>query len=309
VSARTAVVVVTWEGGAVTDRCVASLRAQNAPPAEIVVVDNGSGTAERARLQAALGAVRGVRLVLLADNRQFAGGLNAGAREAFAGGAERVLLLNNDTVLAPDALGLLGAALDAVPGAGIAGPRVVDLHDGRTLSTGERHVLPLLCVPRTLIRHRAGTAGPAVVSGVMGCAMLVTRACFEAVGGFAEEIEVYYEDVDFCVAARAAGFRAVVEPRAVVRHDGLRGFAAGLTPVAAFRKARNPWLVLRRRGHLLDWLAFVPLYPAMVGTSAALYALRGETGIAGALMRGAAAGLRGVGGAVPAAAAAPAGRR
>ena len=46
----------------------------------------------------------------------------------------------------------------------------------------------------------------------MGCALLVTRACFEAVGGFSEEIAVYYEDVDFCLAARARGFGAVVEP-------------------------------------------------------------------------------------------------
>jgi len=56
---------------------------------------------------------------------------------------------------------------------------------------------------------------------------------------------VYYEDVDFCLAARARGFEIVIEPRALVYHDGLRGFAGGLTPWAAFLKARNPWLVVR----------------------------------------------------------------
>jgi len=130
------------------------------------------------------------------------------------------------------------------------------------------------------------------VSGVMGCALLVTRACFVAVGGFSEEIEVYYEDVDFCLAARAHGFGAVLEPRAVVRHDGLRGFAAGLTPWAAFLKARNPWLLVRRRGGLATWLTFVPSYAAMVGASAALYALRGHPDVSRALVRGARAGLR-----------------
>jgi GT2 family glycosyltransferase len=43
---RTAAVVVNWEGGAATERCVASLLAQDAPPDEIVVVDNASGPVE-----------------------------------------------------------------------------------------------------------------------------------------------------------------------------------------------------------------------------------------------------------------------
>jgi GT2 family glycosyltransferase len=290
---RTAAVVVTWEGGVATDRCVTSLLAQERPPTEVIVVDNASSEAERVRLRDGIGTRAGVRLLLLDDNRQFAGGLNAGARAAIETGAERILLLNNDTVLAPDAFGLLVDALDA-PGVGIAGPRVLDMsHPEHVLSAGERHSLPLLCVPRTLLRYRRRTDAPFAVSGVMGCALLVTRACFEATGGFSTEIEVYYEDVDFCLAARAAGFGAVIVPRAVVYHDGLRGFASGLTPWAAFLKARNPWLLVRRRGGLAAWLCFPPVYAAMVASSAALFGLRGRWDIARALGRGALAGRRG----------------
>lgn len=289
---RTAAVVVSWEGGATTDRCVASLLAQKDSPSEVLVVDNASGAAERAHLAAAWAERVGIRILFLDQNRQFAGGLNAGARAAFAAGAERVLLLNNDTVLAPDALGRLGEALDTDRSAGIAGPWVFDLRrSGRLLSAGERHQLLLLCAPRTLVRYRRRTARPYRVRGVMGCAMLVTRECFEAVGGFTEDIQVYYEDVDFCLAARARGFGAVVVPRAVVYHDGMRGFLAGLTPWAAFLKARNPWLIVRRHGSLATWLTFVPAYVAVVGASAALYAIRGQPGIARALGRGALAGL------------------
>jgi hypothetical protein len=297
--------VVTWDGGARTDRCVASLLAQDEPPAEVIVVDNSSSAAERARLEAGVGARPTVRLLLLDENRQFAGGLNAGARAALAAGADRVLLLNNDTVLAPDALRLLGAAL-AESGAGIAGPRVVDIADAEhTISAGERHVLGLLCVPRTLLRYRRHVTRAYPVSGVMGCALLVTRACFNAVGGFSEEIEVYYEDVDFCLAARAHGFSAVLEPRAVVAHDGMRGFVAGLTPWAAFLKARNPWLLVKRRGGPATWLGFVPTYAAMLATSAVLWAVRGRGDVVRALGRGAAAGLRVAVGGTPVPAGAP----
>jgi len=289
---RTAAVVVSWRGGETTDRCVRSLLAQDAPPADILIVDNASDATERARLRGAWADRAGVRLLLLEENRQFAGGLNAGAGAALASGADRLLLLNNDTVLARDTCRLLNATLDQWPRAGIAGPRVLDLRDpSRVLSTGERHVLPLLCVPRTLLRHRPRGAAPFAAGGVMGCAMLVTRACFEAVGGFAREIEVYYEDVDFCLGARALGFDIVVAPQAIVRHDGLRGFAAGLTPWAAFLKARNPWLVVRRHGGPASWLAFVPTYAALVAASAAVYAARGRVDVVRALARGARAGV------------------
>jgi hypothetical protein len=292
-SARTAAVVVTWQGGATTDRCVESLLAQDRPPDEVIVVDNASGPAERERLRAGVGMRPSVRLLLLDDNRQFAGGLNAGSRAALAAGAERVLLLNNDTVVAPDALRLLGDALDRAPGAGIAGPRVVDLRNREhVLSAGERHSLALLCVPRTLLRYRRALDRAYPVRGVVGCALLVTRACFEAVGGFSEEIAVYYEDVDFCLAAHARGFGALVEPRAVVAHDGWRGFAAGLTPWAAYLKARNPWLVVHRRGGPAAVACFVPTYAAMIASSAALYVLRGRRDVAAALWRGALAGMR-----------------
>ena len=86
---RTAAVVVTWEGGRTTERCIDSLRAQQAAPAEIIVVDNASSAAERTRLEQAVAARLGVRLIALDVNRQFAGGLNAGARVAFAAAMKR----------------------------------------------------------------------------------------------------------------------------------------------------------------------------------------------------------------------------
>ena len=287
---------------------MASLRAQERPPSEIVVVDNASSEEERERLRRELGGVPGVRLLLLEDNRQFAGGLNAGARAAFAAGAERVLLLNNDTVLAPDALRLLEDAMFGRTAA-IAAPKVVDLHDpARVITAGERVLLPLLCVPRTLLRYRPRGDAPYPVSGVMGCALLVTRDCFEAVGGFAEEIQVYYEDVDFCLAARARGYGAVVVPGAVVRHDGMRGFAAGLTPWAAFLKARNPWLVVRRQGTPLTWLTFIPTYSALVLASAAIWVVRGRLDVVRALARGVWAGIAAAAGQQPVAVGPPGGR-
>jgi hypothetical protein len=71
----------------------------------------------------------------------------------------------------------------------------------------------------------------------------------------------------------------------------MRGFAAGLTPWAAFLKARNPWLVVRRHGTALTWLTFVPTYAALVLASAVIWAARGRLDVVRALARGVGAGI------------------
>lgn len=288
----TAAVVVTWQGGEATRRCVGSLRAQRPAPL-VVIVDNASDEAERRALRDAYAGAGDVRLLLLDDNRHFAGGLNAGAAAAIAAGAARLFFLNNDTVVEPGALALLEETLDGPAADGIVGPLVVDAADpARVISAGETHRTALLCVPRTLLRPRRQGGVPRRVSGLMGCALLVGRRCWEAAGGFCEQIEVYYEDVDFCLAARAAGYAAWIDPRAVVRHDGMRGFARGLTPWAAYLKARNPWLVVRRHGGPLAWATFLATFPLLVAASAAGYAARGRWDVVRALGRGAVAGVR-----------------
>ena len=286
-------VVVTWNGGAVTRACVESLRASTGVPMLIVVVDNASREDERQALVTAWGAVPGVELVLLDDNRHFAGGVNAGARHALERGATHLLFLNNDTTLAPDCAQLLVEAADAHPEAGIVGPALLDLPPPhRPLSLGERYSAWSLAVPRTLLKVRSpGDGTPYNVGGIMGSAILVTRECFLRVGPYSEDLLVYYEEVDYCLRARARGYRPLLVPRAVVLHDGMRGFTAGLQPYAARLKCRNQLLLLRRHGSLADWLAFVPIFAALVILSSAIYAAKGRRDVVAAMWRGVAEGI------------------
>ncbi|MBM4416631.1 MAG: glycosyltransferase family 2 protein [Chloroflexi bacterium] len=286
-------VVVTWNGGAVTRACVASLRASTGVPIRIVVVDNASRADERQALVDEYGAAPDVELVLLDDNRHFAGGVNAGARCALEHGATHLLFLNNDTVLAPDCVRLLVAAADGHPEAGIVGPALLDLPPPhRPLSLGERYSAWSLAVPRTLLKVRSsGDGTPYHVGGIMGSAILVTSDCFRRVGSYSEDLLVYYEEVDYCLRARARGYRPLLVPRAVVLHDGMRGFTAGLQPYAARLKCRNQLLLLRWHGSLADWLAFVPIFTALVVLSSAIYAAKGRRDVVAALWRGVAEGI------------------
>jgi len=300
--ATVGVVVPTWNRAAVALRCLRALSAATHVRRFVVVVDNGSGAAERDALIAGAAEYAGVDVVALDENRGFAGAVNVGLAEAFARGAAAALIVNDDAEVTPDLITLLLGAASSAPAAGILAPRVLDLGSGREVSRGERLSLPLLCLPRTWLRVRGGTATPYPVSGVLGVAFLVTHACYASIGPLAETFFAYYEEVDYCLRARAAGFEIVVVPAAVVRHAGFRGFAGGFSPLAAYLKARNLPLLVRRHGDAADWTLFLPTYAALLLASGALYAARrGGTAVVAALARGVADGLRARSGPPPAA--------
>jgi GT2 family glycosyltransferase len=287
------IVVLNWNGGARTIACVESVRAQAYPEKFIVLVDNASAAPERDVLRDRYGDDSNVQLCFLDSNRGYTGGMNAGIAQALAGGADMVVLLTQDAALRPGALLAMVAVAAADARIGVVGPMIVDSRPPhRILSVGERVRVPLLCVPRTLLRYRHPRFPWYQVSGVMGCALLLTRRCFETVGGFDEELFMYYEETDLCLRARALGFMIACAPHAVVIHDGLRGFRAGFTAESAELKARNLLRLMRRWARTMDWLVLIPTCCLLFAGSMSLYTLRGRGDIVRALARGIVAGVR-----------------
>jgi GT2 family glycosyltransferase len=286
-AAAIGIVVPTWNRSAAAVAAVGTLARLTSAPHFTIVVDNGSRPDEREALAATLVGRADVSLLTLPENRGFAGAVNVGLAEAFGRGAAAVLVLNDDAEVEPGLLAELLAARRGDATIGIVAPRIVDLASGREVSRGERVWLPLVCLPRTWLRVRGDAAAPYAVSSVLGVAFLITRACYERIGGLEESFFAYYEEVDYCLRARAAGFRVVVAPASRVRHDGFRGFAGGLSPLAAYLKARNLPLLVQRHGGVLAWALFAPTYAAMLVASAVGYVLRGQAGaVVPALGRG-----------------------
>jgi GT2 family glycosyltransferase len=284
------IVVPTWNRAADAANCLSSVAGLTYRRRRVFVVDNGSVPAERAALRAALAgdAEGGAALIELPENRGFAAAVNAGLAAAFDAGCGAALVLNDDAEVEPDLLDLLLAGIGVDPAAGVVAPCVHDAASGREVSRGERVSVPLVCWPRTWLRVRRAATTPYRVSGVLGVAFLLTRACWAEVGGLAEPFFAYYEEVDYWLRVRAAGFAIVVVPAARVRHRGFRGFKGGFTPLAAYLKARNLPLLVRRNGSALDWAAFLPAYLVLLAASAAGYAWRAHGGdVVAAMLRGA----------------------
>ena len=297
---RVGVAVVHFEAADEALRCVRSVVASAYEPLDVTVVDCASSVHERDKLRAGLADYPGVRAEFLDRNLGYAGANNRALQALFDAGCEYALILNPDTVVTPEAVSELVDAAAERPDAGPFGARIAEGWPGAPpASLGERYWPSLLWAPRALLRCRRQRYRPYAVGGVVGCAMLVPRALFERLDGFREDFFAYYEEVDLCLRARAAGFRPTVAPFAEVGHGGARGFAGGMTPVAAYLKARNLWRLGVDTNGPLGTSLFAPGYFALLAASWSAYALRGRRRIARALWAGVRAGWRGEAGPPP----------
>lgn len=189
--------------------------------AEVLVVDNHSPphpVAHRLR------RLSGVSLRRWGRNRGFARAVNEGCRLSQG----RWLLLLNPDMTLPD--GFVEAAVaraDALaaedPRAGIIGFALCNADGSRQYSCGPfptlANTLTRVLLPRARRKyHRLPPDGRCRVPWVTGCCLLVRRDCFEALGGLDEEFFLYYEDVDFCRRATAAGWSVWHDPGLTVTH-------------------------------------------------------------------------------------------
>ena len=146
------IVVLNWNGGSDTVDCLESLAAADLEGASVLVVDNGSRDDSLARIRARFPAQR---ILALPDNRGYAGGNNAGMRAALEAGAGAVLLLNNDTRVAPDFLPPLLSVMHDSPRAGAVTSQILRLDRPEMLDVAylevhfdERNVVQLQGVNR-----------------------------------------------------------------------------------------------------------------------------------------------------------------
>lgn len=216
-------VVVSWNVAELLRGCLAALAATESRPG-IVVVDNAStdGTCEAVRREFPAAV-----LLANATNAGFAAATNQGVREALARGAERILLVNPDATLAPKSLAALERILDASPEVGIAAPAIVnpdgtpqafafgdDPSLGYLLRRGARRVLgrpPL---------HDWGSATVTEPDWVTGACLLARADVFRRGVWFDEGFFLYFEDNDWCLRARRAGWRIRREPTVAAVHAG-----------------------------------------------------------------------------------------
>jgi GT2 family glycosyltransferase len=205
------VVVLAWRSEPWLERAVESvLRSEGVRP-DVVLVDNGctDDAVERLADRA------GVTVVRPGRNLGFAGGCDLGAASATG---TYLALLNSDAVLAPDALARL-VEVAADPGVGIATASVRLANDPALLNSAGNplHVLGLSWAGH-LGEPAADHAVPRDVACASGAGLVLRRALWEELGGFAPEYFAYLEDAELSWRCWQRGLRVRYVPDAVVVH-------------------------------------------------------------------------------------------
>lgn len=218
-------VVLNWNGLEDTLECLRSLSRNDYPNLEIIVVDNGSDDGSCPAIRAQFPNV-----VLIENGRNlgFVRGNNIGLTAGLSRGAELLLVLNNDTVLAPDCVSRLVEAIETDGRIGVVGPLMrralrpdlIDMGGDFNFWTGEvrlRHFVSLAeTAPTRPTPFDPNTIQP--IDYVWGCGLMVRAEVLQRVGLFDERYVAYYEDADFCMRARAAGYWTAVAVRAWMLH-------------------------------------------------------------------------------------------
>ena len=239
------IVLLNYNGLADTLRCLRSLEAAGRP--DTVVVDNASAEDPSPALRRDFPWCPVVRNPV---NGGWAGGNNVGVRHALSRGADFVILLNNDTVVAPDFAARLAAAAEAQPAFGVLGPviRFMDPpHEVQTDGTlfnqktqpGFFHRKPVALDP-------AATPAVTEVDIVNGCCMMIRADVFHRIGLIDERFFLIHEESDFCLRARRAGFRCGVLGEALVWHKGSSSFKRTGGRWQRYYDARNLYLLLSK---------------------------------------------------------------
>lgn len=259
------IVISNYNGWQDTVRCLESLEKQTYTDFEILLLDDASTNDSVQQLQQHLTP----HTVFLpqAANSGFAAVNNVGMRRALADGCNWVLLLNNDTVAAPDFLETL---LRETPAGAVSCPKMLflDPPDEIWFAGGE------LDRATGKVRHLGGHAkdGPAFaekkqVSFITFCCVLLPRSVIEAVGFLDETLFMYCEDVDYCIRLADAGVPLWFLPDAKIWHKA-GGSAGGMLSV--YYITRNT-LYLTCKGKTPVEIRLRTVLPLLTG--AARYAL------------------------------------
>ncbi|MBI2069127.1 MAG: glycosyltransferase family 2 protein [Elusimicrobia bacterium] len=215
---KVAVIVLNYNGSQDTIDCLESLKKSDYPDFEILIVDNASIDDSRATLSSwaaaqPFGAPAAVLLESTA-NKGYAGGNNIGIRRALERGADYVWVLNNDTVVEGNTLSALVAAAQENPAIGLAGAALYH-HDQpkKPQALGGGFINPWFGTSR----HETKTGGKQL-DYINGASILARASMIRQIGLLDERFFIYWEDADWSLRARQAGWALAWVPQARVRH-------------------------------------------------------------------------------------------
>lgn len=232
----TSIVILGFNQLAYTQLCIESVFRATREPYELILVDNGSTDGTTEYFKALARRHPFVTAILNEQNLGFAGGCNQGIIAARGG---QILLLNNDTLVSDGWLSPMLGKLREDPRWGIVGP-VSNYVSGPQCITEVPYGDEVDAIAPFAERWSKDHEGQGfAMDRIVGFCMLIRRDVIARIGGFDTRFgNGNFEDDDFCLRARVAGYQIWVCQDVFVHHFGSRTFRA-LGDKADYRHAMD----------------------------------------------------------------------
>ena len=245
---RVTFVILNWNQGDMTLDCLKSLKAMEYANYDVIVVDNASSDDSVAKIHQAFPACE---ILANQDNLGYSEGNNVGIRRVLERDLEFIFLLNNDTYIHPKMLTKLVMAAQNDASIGIAGPTMFYANPPDMLWGGKNWVD---WKKIQVVRERMGdivditsleNQPPIEVMYIDFCAILVKSQVFRDIGLLDNRFFINFDDVDFCVRARKAGYIIKYVPSAFIWHRVSAAMGIG-SPATTYYMTRNSLLLFAR---------------------------------------------------------------
>ncbi len=246
---RVYIIVLNWNGRDDTLSCLKSLQSTNYDNYKIVVADNGS---EDDSVKAVRENFPDVDIIEIGKNLGFAGGNNIGIKYAMEKGADYVFLINNDTTVDPDCLKELVEAAETDEKIGSVGSKIYYYSEPERIwfAGGKINWLKNKGEHIGLDEVDKGQYDEIKEVGYLtGCALLIKREVIEKIGVLSEDYFLYYEDADYSLRVKNAGYKNVYVPKSKIYHKVSRSTKPG-SPSYIYYHVRNGLVNARRNGNL-----------------------------------------------------------
>lgn len=268
-----AIIVVNWNNAEDTLACIDSLESLNYEPCKVFLVDNCSTDNSLEILSdRVIKTDKKFELLISKDNMGFAGGNNLAIKHAMSEGYNLFWLINNDTEFPIDTLSHLVDGINSNNDVGMVGSKIyfygsrsiwyaggqIDYKTGKASSIGrdEEDVGQYDSVKET--------------DYITGCSLLIKKAVIDHVGLLEDGFFLYYEDTDWSLRVRAAGWKCVYIPESIVEHKVGRSTEGGYSaPFLSYYNLRNRYLMTRRNSQFFK--SFTPWLYLTKRTMALIY--------------------------------------
>lgn len=248
---RSTVIIPNYNGMRYIENCLASLEGE---PADVILVDNGSGDGSR---ELAEEKFPNVRIIALEQNQGFCRAVNQGVE---ASKSTYVILLNNDTRVEKGFVRALEKVLDQDEKVCAGSAQMVNLHHPERIDdAGDYYSALGWAFAAGKDKPREGYRKPRDIFSACGGACIYRREVFLQIGMLDENHFAYLEDVDLGYRARLFGYRSRYVPEAVVYHAGSASSGSRYNAFKAEYTARNSVYLVYKNMPPVQLLLNLPL--------------------------------------------------